>query len=159
MEKIIIVAVANNNVIGNNNQIPWYIKQDLRHFQELTTGSTVIMGRNTWDSLPVKPLKNRINIVITSKTNTSISINKVQTYKSITEALKNIKTDKVYFIGGAGIYKEALQIANKIELTEIDHDFDGTVFFPEYKKWREIKSSPLYTSDDGIKYRFKTLVP
>ena len=100
--KGILVAVSPEGIIGKNNMIPWHYSADLKRFKRLTTGNTVIMGRKTWESLPIKPLPNRRNIVITRS-----SIEEIDCFQSIDDALQTCKGD-VWFIGGAGIYEEAM---------------------------------------------------
>tara|TARA_B100000029_G_scaffold262554_1_gene258703 strand:+ start:1271 stop:1741 length:471 start_codon:yes stop_codon:yes gene_type:complete len=137
--KGIIVAVNPNKVIGYRGDIPWHYSEDLKRFKKLTIGNTVIMGRKTWESLPIKPLPKRRNIVITSQ-----EIEGVECFKEIKKALAASKGD-VWFIGGAGIYQEALEYADKIDMTLVpdlvDND-DECVYFPKIPEdeWKEIVS-------------------
>lgn len=112
--RAVIVAMSPDRVIGINNTLPWCYPKDLRRFKELTENSTVIMGRRTWESIGRKPLFNRRNIVIASK-----KCPGVETYRDIAEALLYSMQDRVWFIGGAGIYKEAMEhcYCNFIDLT------------------------------------------
>jgi dihydrofolate reductase len=129
-EIIIIAAMAKNRVIGKDNKIPWSIKKDMAHFRELTTGWPCIMGRKTWESLPKKPLPGRPNIVV-SKTMTKTPQN-VKVFFSLPEAVEYCASyEKVFICGGETLYKQALEIANKIELTLIHKEYDGDTFFPE----------------------------
>ena len=133
----IIAAMGKNRVIGKNNSLPWKLPADMKHFQDLTTGKPVIMGRKTFESIG-KPLPNRKNIIMTKDQNY-----KAESYivvHSIEEALKVAENDEVMVIGGAQIYKEFLPRANKMHLTLIDADFEGDAYFPEYKieEWEEI---------------------
>lgn len=125
----IIVAVSVNNVIGHKNKIPWNYPGDLKRFKELTTGQTVIMGRNTWESIPAKfrPLPNRRNIVITSQ-----ELDGVECFTDILSALDTCQ-NKVWFIGGAQIYKVAMRYCNTIDVTYVPDTIrgGGLVFFPE----------------------------
>lgn len=129
----IIAAINKDFVIGHNNKIPWYYPGDLRRFKELTLNKTVIMGRNTFESLNCKPLKERRNIVITN----SLQFDTVECYKNISSALLSCSGD-VWFIGGSKIYEEAMEYASFIDLTFVP-DFISitgkTVFFPEIKNW------------------------
>lgn len=134
----LIVAHDENRVIGFKNTIPWQNKEDLGLFKTLTKNNTVLMGRNTWESLPFKPLKDRVNIVISTKMEDP---NKDNTYivKSIQDALNHpkIKND-IYIIGGASIYKQAidLEIPDEILISLIPGKHEGDTFFPELsKKW------------------------
>ena len=134
----IIAAMGKNRVIGKNNSLPWKLPADMKHFQDLTTGKPVIMGRKTFESLG-KPLPNRMNIIITRD----------QNYKaegcivahSLDDALKAAENQKeVMIIGGSQIYKEFLPRADKMYLTLIEADFEGDAYFPGYKieDWEEI---------------------
>jgi dihydrofolate reductase len=130
----IIASVSRNWVIGVDNKIPWDCPEDLKRFREITEGSTIIMGRNTWESLPHKPLKGRRNIVITSGI-----IENVDTYKSISEALISMTTDNVWFIGGKRIFSEGLKYSNVVNITMIDIIIEDkcAIYFPleDLEKW------------------------
>lgn len=129
----IVAAVAENGVIGFNGKLPWNLPEDLKHFQELTKNSTVIMGRKTFESIG-KPLKNRENVVISRNNYYHPG---VLTANSLFEATIKANFDKVFVIGGSQIYSEALPIANTLELTKIKGDYIGDTFFPEidYSRW------------------------
>ena len=109
----IIVAVSPEGIIGVDGDIPWHYSADMKRFKRLTTGATVIMGRSTWESLPAKPLKDRRNIVITGQ-----DLPGVDCFRSVSEALATTEGD-VWFIGGARIYKEAMDHADLIDLTHV----------------------------------------
>jgi len=129
-EIIIIAAVSENLVIGKNNSLPWRIKEDLIRFKKLTMGYPCLMGRKTYDSLPIKPLPDRKNIVITSKPETIHE--DVEKHSSIYDAIKSCsKYKKLYICGGSSIYKKTLSLANRIELTKIHERYNGDIFFPE----------------------------
>lgn len=132
----IIVAVAKNNVIGKDNKLPWHLPEDLKHFKELTSGHTVIMGRKTFESIG-RPLPNRKNIVISR--NENFKANDMEVVHSIEQALDLTKNeDEVFIIGGAEIYKQALLLVNKIYLTRINKDYEGDAYFPELgPEWKE----------------------
>ena len=130
MKLIIIAAIARNRVIGKNGKLPWHIPEDLARFKQLTTGHTVLMGRNTFDSLD-RPLSNRLNIIITSRV-----INGVRTYPSLDYALQALKNEQeVFVIGGGKIYAQALKLADELHLTLIDREVDGDTFFPPYEEF------------------------
>ena len=137
-EVIIIVAVSENNVIGKDNKIPWYIKEDLTRFKKLTTNHTIIMGRKTFLSLPKKPLPNRENIVL-SRSN--FKFDNVIVKKSLSEAIKCSKNNKIFIIGGTSVYKEAIKVANRLEITKIHKTYEGDTFFPNISMsdWELIK--------------------
>ena len=123
----IIVAVSPEGVIGVDGNIPWHYSTDMKRFKRITTSATVIMGRHTWESLPKKPLKDRRNIVITSR-----DLEDVDCYLDVVSALASTTGD-VWFIGGARIYREAMGYADLIDLTYVpDHvDTKGAVRFPD----------------------------
>ena len=125
--KGILVAVSPEGIIGKDNSIPWHSSADLKRFKRLTLGKTVIMGRRTWESLPVKPLPDRRNIVITRT-----SLDDVECFSSIDDALATCEGD-VWFIGGAGIYQEALGKADIIDMTLVPDNVsgEGCVGFPK----------------------------
>ena len=125
--KGILVAVSPEGIIGKDNSIPWHYSVDLKRFKRLTLGKTVIMGRRTWESLPVKPLPDRRNIVITRT-----SLDDVECFSSIDDALATCEGD-VWFIGGAGIYQEALGKADIIDMTLVPDNVsgEGCVGFPK----------------------------
>jgi dihydrofolate reductase len=139
-EIIIIAAVAENNVIGKQGKIPWHIKEDFLHFKELTMGHPCIMGDKTYESLPVKPLPGRENIVLTFDKDYHPA-GAVIKY-SFGEALDHCRDkEKVYICGGATIYRLALPFADTLELTRIHKKYDGDTFFPEINlnDWKLVK--------------------
>jgi len=136
-EIILIAAVAGNGVIGKDNKMPWTIKGNLAHFKEMTMGHPCIMGRKTWESLPIKPLPGRLNIIISKTVNdadikdiSSVSQRlHVNSFGSAVEKCKDY--EKIFIIGGESIYKQAMPIATKIDLTLIPGDYEGDTYFPE----------------------------
>jgi len=138
--KGILVAVSPEGIIGKNNSIPWHYSADLKRFKRLTTGNTVIMGRKTWESLPIKPLPNRRNIVITRS-----SIEEIDCFRSIDDALQTCDGD-VWFIGGAGIYEEAMKKADLIDMTLVPDNITGKncIYFPKIgNEWKEGENNRL----------------
>lgn len=139
---VIIAAIAENGVLGCQGKIPWYFPEDLRRFRKLTLKNTVIMGRKTYDSLPLKfkPLPERNNIVITR--NEHYNAEGAITASSIEEALEMAKSlgKENYIIGGEQIYRSTVNLADKLEVTEVKGNFIGDAFFPEIdsKIWNEI---------------------
>ncbi|MGR3713121.1 MAG: dihydrofolate reductase [Shimia sp.] len=127
----LVVGRAQNGAIGRDGDIPWHIPQDLKTFQRETLGGAVIMGRNTWDSLPVKPLPRRFNIVVSSQGDAADVV-----VGSVAEAVRlarNEGYDRVYGIGGAGIYAEMLTLADRLLITDVDTVIeDADTFFPEF---------------------------
>lgn len=132
----IIAAIGRNRVIGAGNSLPWKFSADMKHFRELTIGKTLIMGSRTYDSIG-KPLPGRKIIVLTN--NKDYKAPGCQVAFSIKEALGMVKDEEVIIAGGASIYKQFLEIADKMYLTFIDADFEGDVYFPDYDEnlWEE----------------------
>src|SRR6201994_1406463 len=133
-----IVATSENHAIGKNNQLLWHMPADLKHFKDVTSGRTIIMGRKTFDSVG-KPLPKRRNIIVTRQ---DITIPGCEVVKSIEDGLALCKgEDIVYIGGGAEIYRLAMPLTNRIYLTIIHHTFDADTFFPELDKnsWKEVK--------------------
>ena len=134
----IIVAVAKNGVIGDKNSLLWHLREDMIHFRTTTSGHPVVMGRKTYDSIG-RPLPKRTNVVITRDTN--LTIEGCTVVHSLDEAVAMFdKSEEVFIIGGAQIYKQALPIADRIYLTVIDKEYEGDTSFPEidYSAWNEI---------------------
>lgn len=149
----IIAAIANNNALGKDNQLIWHLPADLKRFKKVTLNHHIIMGRKTFESLG-KPLPNRTTIIITRnkeyKQEGCIVVN------SLVEAIKAAKDDEnPYILGGAEIYKQALSIADKLDLTFVHHSFDADAFFPEidFNKWIET-SREDFKSDEKNKYDY-----
>lgn len=152
MTTSIIVAIAKNNAIGKDNKLLWYLPNDLKHFKDVTTGHTVIMGRKTFDSVG-KPLPKRRNIVVTRQ---PITIEGCEVVSSIEAALALCAgEEEVFIVGGAEIYRQALHLTNRIYLTRVDQDFDGDTFFPQLNpnEWEE-KEREDFEPDEKNKYRY-----
>ena len=150
--KGILVAVSPEGIIGKDNSIPWHYSTDLKRFKRLTLGKTVIMGRRTWESLPVKPLPDRRNIVITRS-----ALEGVECFQSIDNALATCEGD-VWFIGGAGIYQEALGKADIIDMTLVPDNVsgEGCVEFPKIgNEWDAGPVEELET-DGNLKHQTYT---
>ena len=146
----IIAAIGKNNELGKNNDLVWHFKDDMKFFKETTTGSTVIMGRKTFESLP-KALPNRRNIVIT--TNKNYEADGAEVYTSINSALKACENDEIFIIGGGRVYKEFLEIADKLYLTEIDAECaDADTFFPEFDKTLYTRKKMTDFEVDGVHF-------
>ena len=125
-----IWAQDTNNAIGRDGTLPWHFSEDLKNFKKLTTGSTIIMGRKTWDSLPIKPLPDRRNIVISSTNQKN-----VESYTSIENCIESLSDDKevsdVYIIGGVSVYKFFYKHADTLHITFINKQYPDTdTFFP-----------------------------
>ena len=131
-EIVIIAAVARNRVIGKDNRLLWSIPEDMAHFKALTAGHTVVMGRKTWESLPprFRPLPGRRNIIISRQTDYAAPGAEVA--NSLEVALKLASTAAtVFVIGGEQIYSQALAVADRLEITEVDLEPQGDTWFPE----------------------------
>ena len=133
----IIAAVARNRAIGFDNKLIYWLPNDLKRFKQLTTGQTIIMGRRTFESLPKGALPNRRNVVLSRTTN---DFPGCDTYVSLSEALAHCSADEdVYVIGGASVYRQAMSVADRLCLTEIDDTpAEADTFFPDYSDWREV---------------------
>jgi dihydrofolate reductase len=135
----LIVAMANNRVIGINNTLPWYLPADLKHFKALTMGHHIVMGRKTFESIG-KPLPGRTSVVITR--NANYSVPGVIVVNSLEAAISSCNDDvEIFVIGGAELYRQAIILADRIYLTKIDADFSGDTYFTELdsKLWQETK--------------------
>jgi dihydrofolate reductase len=153
-----VVAAAENNAIGKDNQLLWKLPTDLKHFQTITLGHTIIMGRKTFDSMG-KPLPRRRNIVITR--NPALEIDGAEITQSLDEALALCHDEEeVFVIGGAEIYKAALDRTDKIFLTRVHQNFEGDAYFPELDPEYWIETAREYHEPDEknpIAFSFITL--
>lgn len=150
-----IVAMAHKNVIGKQNDLPWYLPADLKRFRELTTDHTVIMGRNTADSIIARlghGLPNRKNIVITR--HDDYQPEGFIVVHSLEEALKQADED-AFIIGGAQIFSLAFPLVKRLYVTEVDADIDGDTFFPEInpEQWREM-AREAHERDEKNEYNY-----
>ena len=149
----IIAAVAKNRAIGYQNKLIYWLPNDLKRFKTLTTGHTIIMGRNTFLSLPKGALPNRRNIVLSRSAK---AFEGCDVYPSLEEALKHCTPDEdIYIIGGASVYRQALKLADRLYLTEIDDTpKDADTFFPPYEDdWQE-ESREDHPIDDRHDFRY-----
>jgi len=142
----IIAAVAKNNVIGRGNDLPWDIPEDLKHFQTLTSGKTVLMGSNTFESIVKRlgrPLPNRKNIIVTMQKEYQAPEG-VEVYYSLTEAIDALQDQEVWVIGGASIYKQMIDVADRLYITHVDMEPEGDTFFPEINPalWEKVEEEP-----------------
>ena len=136
----IIVAAGLNNEIGLNNQLLCHLPADLRRFKDLTTGHPIVMGRKTWESLPIKPLPNRTNIVLSR--NLALSIPEATVIHSLKEVGEIIDNEEeVFIIGGEKVYRDSIDFAQTIYLTSIEHAFIADAYFPtiDEKKWQMVE--------------------
>ena len=129
MEKIIIAAVADNGVIGRDNDLPWNLPEDRHLFRDLTLGQAVIMGRHTFESLNRKPLPQRHNIVVSRTLPPRAGVHICPDFDSALTTAQNL-AEKVFFIGGEQIYRHALAVADLMILSRVHGNFAGDTFFP-----------------------------
>jgi dihydrofolate reductase len=151
----IIAAMARNHVIGIDNRLPWHLPEDLKHFKTLTMGHHIVMGRKTFESLP-GVLPGRTSVVITRSP--VYQAPGCLVVNSIDNALAACKGDaEAFIVGGAELYAQALALANRLYLTEIQADFDGDARFPDFDRgqWREV-SREAHRSAAGLEYHFVT---
>ena len=157
----IIVAIANENVIGKDNQLIWHLPEDLKRFKEITTGHKMIMGRKTFESLG-RVLPNRKHIILCNDMQMDIDNENVEILDDISKLDKYINSDEECFvIGGATIYKLLMPYANKMYITKINQDFEGDVWFPEIKEdmWQEIsREKGLKNEENPFDYDYITYI-
>jgi dihydrofolate reductase len=153
----LIYARAANGVIGKDNAMPWHLPEDLAHFKRLTQGWPVIMGRKTWDSLPARfrPLPGRTNVVITRQTDWHAA--GAQPASSLADALGLCAaSEEVWVIGGAQIYAQAEPLADRIEVTEIDQNFEGDALAPVLGPQWTATAREDHMAASGLKFSFMT---
>lgn len=144
----IIAALDAKGGIGKNGYIPWYIPDDLKRFKELTLNSTVIMGRRTWESLPIKPLSGRKNVILTKNW---------RNYTSTENSLfvENYFESDAWVIGGTEVYKHYLPLCTKLYLTILDKDFNCDTFFPEFTDKFRLETQSFVEKYNEIRYRYE----
>jgi dihydrofolate reductase len=155
----LIYARARNGVIGKDGVMPWHLPEDLAHFKQLTQGHPVIMGRKTWDSLPprFRPLPGRRNIVVTRQPDWVADGAERAGGLEEAIALAAASGTEAWVIGGAQIYAQALPLAQRVEVTEIDQDFAGDAHAPVLgPEWTETARS-AHISASGLPYAFVRL--
>jgi dihydrofolate reductase len=157
-----IAAMAENRVIGKNNDLPWKLPDDMKYFMETTKGHHCIMGRKNYDSIPEKfrPLADRTNVVVTRQQNFSApGCTVVNSLESALEIAAKNKEPETFVIGGADIYRLGLPYANRLYLTEIKAPVAGDIFFPLFdkKEWKEVSRIP-HDADERHKYAFDFVV-
>ncbi|MEG2195414.1 MAG: dihydrofolate reductase [Terrisporobacter sp.] len=158
----IIVATANNNIIGADNKLLWHISEDLKRFKEITSGNTIIMGRKTFESLP-GILPNRKHVVITRDTSFNVNSEMVEIFHNLDDVISKYKdsTEEAFIIGGGEIYNATINFAKKLYLTKIKKDFEGDTKFPTINKYEwKIESNSEEKNDpkNGLKFEFINLI-
>ena len=143
----LIWAQDENGGIGKDGNLPWHISEDLKNFKRLTSGSTILMGRNTWESLPIKPLPERRNIVLSSK-----EVPDVEYYTSVEECIETLDgdgTEKLFVIGGTTVYRNFIHRADELHITHVDELTEGIdTYFPVtilkiQKEFKQIEEQAL----------------
>ena len=150
----IVVAIDKNNGIGKDNKLLCYLPHDLKHFKEITTGGTVIMGRKTYDSLPNGALPKRTNIVISRQKDLQLA--NCEVFNSLSEAFAACSSDEsVFIMGGENVYSQTIANADRLEITEIDARFDADAFFPAIDEaiW-EVEKQEKHLADEKHKYNY-----
>ena len=154
----IIAAMARNRVIGINNTLPWHLSADLKHFKALTMGHCIVMGRKTYESIG-KPLPGRTSVIVTRQPDYQVPGAIVT--GSVDEALQSCATyEESFVIGGAELYRQTLGRCQRMYITEIQGDFDGDTFFPEFShdEWRETAREKHHLDDGSeLEYHFVVL--
>ena len=158
----IIAAVARNRAIGFENKLLYWLPNDLKRFKALTTGHTIIMGRNTYESLPKGALPNRRNVVLSRSAFRHAKGQDVgeqypgcEVFSSLEEALQSCRDDEqVYVIGGARVYEQAISMADRLCLTEVDDTpAQADAFFPDYSGW-QVETKEEHTKDERHAYNY-----
>jgi dihydrofolate reductase len=154
----IIVAADSKNGIGIQNTLPWHLSDDLKRFRAITTGHTIIMGRNTWFSLPKRPLPDRRSVVLTPDPLGEEGATEIGALEDVFDICKNDSEN--FIIGGESMYRQFLPFVSKIYLTRVSGNFDTDTFFPELssQEWQLIEESDLLTdSKSDIEYKYLIL--
>lgn len=155
----IIVAVAANNAIGKDNKLLWHLSEDLKRFKKLTTGHTIVMGKNTYFSLPRRPLPNRTHIVLTDVPGEQVD-DCIMAY-SIDDAIAKMDQDAENFIiGGASIYRQFLNHADKLYITWVHEDFEADTFFPalEISEWEILSKEDFMEPDEKNPHPYSYMI-
>lgn len=155
----LIVAQAENRVIGCQNQLPWHLPEDLKYFRRVTMGKPVIMGRKTFESIG-RLLPGRLNVVVTRQPDWSFPGAQVASdLQRAVELASQQGAEEVMIIGGSQIYEQAIPIADRIYLTQVHRSYEGDAWFPKLIEadWQEVSCEDGIDPDSGIKFSFVTL--
>lgn len=156
MDLVLVAAVAENGVIGVDGDMPWHLPEDLKHFKETTMGHPVIMGRTTYESIVAglgEPLPGRTNIVLTSRDlDVPEGVEVAHGIEEVLDIARAVDDEVAYIVGGATVYEQLIDRADRMILTEIDATYEGDTYFPEWNEaaWREV------AHDDGDGFAFVT---
>jgi dihydrofolate reductase len=157
----LIAALAHNRVIGRDNQLPWHLPADLRHFKALTLGKPIIMGRKTWDSLG-RPLPGRLNLVVSRQT--GLALEGAEVFPSLEAAVERAEAwaleqgvDELMLIGGAQLYAQGLEQADRLYLTRVALSPEGDAWFPEFDRsqWTLVSNAENAAEGDKPAYNFE----
>ena len=154
MKIILIAAIDLNGGIGKDNKLLCHLPADLKHFKQLTSGKTVVMGRKTFESLPAGALPNRRNVVVSRQADLTFA--NCEVYSSLTDAFASCKSDEeVFVIGGENIYSQTIANADQLEITEIHARMDADAYFPtlDVAAWERVKEEK-YTADERHAYDY-----
>ncbi|TAL61960.1 MAG: dihydrofolate reductase [Bacteroidetes bacterium] len=152
----IIVAVSDDWGIGKDNELLWHISEDLKRFKRLTSGKTVIMGKKTWESLPLRPLPGRKNIVLTDVPNEKID-GSVTVYSTEDALSKCEKGEEIFVIGGGSVYRQFMPIADRLYITHVHKKTQADIYFPEIDLniWKVVEKEEFKAlENDGISYTY-----
>jgi len=154
----LICAISKNNVIGNENKLPWSIPEDLKRFKELTSNNWIVMGRKTFDSIG-RPLPNRTNIVLSE--NKNLKIDSAEVFNSPKEVIEYYKSNSdqkdLFIIGGTYIYELFLEYCEYLFITHVDKKYSGDAFFPkiDWNEWKLINEESRYDDDEKVNFYFR----
>jgi dihydrofolate reductase len=151
----IIAAAGENNSLGKDNDLVWHLPDDFKRFKELTSGNHILMGRKTFETFP-KPLPNRKHLIITRQEEYSVPEN-CFVFDAIQSAIDFTDNQDIWIIGGGEIYKQSMEIADRIELTRVHSEFEADTFFPEIGEEWKLVSEEYHPVDDRHKYDFTYL--
>lgn len=158
----IIVAMGKNRVIGQNNKLPWHLPADLKYFKCLTMGHPIVMGRKTYESIG-RPLPGRANIIITRQTSFEATgatvVNSIEDALRVCEEISTMNSE-TFIIGGEKLYQQTLKLCQRMYVTEIQKDFEGDTYFPEFtpNDWEETQRDKHFSdSDANLEYHFVIL--
>jgi dihydrofolate reductase len=155
----LVWAQTRTGIIGAQGAMPWHVPEDLAHFKEITLGAPVVMGRRTWESFPdrFRPLPGRRNIVVTSRAELGPGAEIVRTLDEGIDLARQADPEWIWVIGGGRIFADAIGLADRLEVTELDLDVPGDTVAPEVAGWHVAAQHPAegwMTSRTGIRYRF-----
>jgi dihydrofolate reductase len=151
----LIAALDINNAIGVNGKLPWHLPKDLEHFKSLTKNHVVIMGRKTWDSLPLRPLPNRLNLVLSRNKDTAYTgATRVQSPDEAIEYTSSLGMPELWVIGGSMVYEAFLHCADALIITHVHTQVNGDTFFPQFNTLFRATESNYCARDEQHKHSF-----